>query len=106
MVGRVAAGIAADGDAIACLERVLFNSLTAQLAGGAPFRSPRDGLVLLTRSFQKNGGVWIAVEELDDRALESDCFGRISSRERVVCLSVARAKERRSNQNCQEHDLS
>jgi hypothetical protein len=54
VVGSVTTGIAGDGNAVTRLERVLFNSLTAELACGAPFRGPGDGLVLLAGNFQQN----------------------------------------------------
>jgi len=93
VVGSVAAGIAADGDAIARLERVLFNSLTAQLAGGAPFGGPGDRLVLLSGNLQENRGMRIAEQELDDRAFDGDCFGRVGPREGVVRMGVTRRQE-------------
>ena len=68
VVGRVATGIAADDDAVARLKRVFLNSLTAELPGGAPLGGPRDGLIFLAGSFQKNRGVRIAEQELADRA--------------------------------------
>lgn len=92
VVGGVAAGIAADGDAVPWLKRVLLNPLTAQLAGGTPFGCPRDGLVFLARSFQENRGVRIAEEELDDRAFDGDRLRRIGAGEGVVRPRVTRTQ--------------
>jgi hypothetical protein len=78
---------------VAWLERILFNSLAAELAGSAPFGGPGDRLVFLGRSFQENRGMRIAEEELGDRAFDGDCFGRVGSREGVVRLGVMREEE-------------
>ena len=90
VVGRVAAGIAADDDAVAWLDRVLLNSLTAQLAGRAPFGCPRNGFVLLAGNFQKNRRMRVAEEELHDRAFDGDGFGRVGSRKGMVRMGVTR----------------
>ena len=90
VVGRVAAGIAADDDAVAWLECVLLDSLTAQLAGGAPFGCPLDGLVLLALNLQKDRRMRISEEELHDRAFDGDGFGRIGSGEGMVRMGVTR----------------
>jgi len=90
VVGGVATGIAADGDAVSWLKRVLLDALTAELAGGAPFGCPGDGLVLLAGSFQENRGVRIAEEEFDDRAFDGDRLRRIGAGEGVVRPRVTR----------------
>ena len=93
VVGSVATGIAADGDAVAWLERVLLNSLTAELPGSTPFGGPGDGLVFLSGNFQENRGMRISEEELDDRAFDGDCFGRVGSREGMVRMGMTREEE-------------
>ena len=105
VVGRVATRIAADDDAVARLKRVFLNSLTAELPGGAPLGGPRDGLIFLAGSFQKNRGMRIAEQELDDCAFYDDGLGRVGAREGVVRMGVTRTQEGSSQQEGPEREF-
>ena len=105
MIGGVATGISGDSDAVARLERVLLNSLTAELAGGAPLGGPGDGLVLLARNFQKNRRMRVAEEELDDRAFKGDCLRRIGAGEGVVGMGVTSAKQGDGEQEATQREF-
>ena len=105
MVGRIAAGIAADDHVVAGLECVLLNALTAQLAGSAPLSGPDNGLPLLVGGFHQNNGMRIAEEKLNNPAFNLDRLLRIGLGKRVVCRDVTAGKQRGADEQRPQPEL-
>jgi len=106
VVGGVAAGIAGDNYMVARFERVLLNSLTAQLAGGAPLGGPRDRLSLFSGGFHQNDRVWITEQKLDHPAFNRHRLERVGRGEGVVRPGVTTTEEGRADHQSPRRELS
>lgn len=98
MVGCVAAGITGDYHTVAGLERVLLDSLTAQLSGGVPLGDPENRLSLLIGNFHQDGGMRVAEQKLCNPAFNAYGLSRVGGGEGVMSPGVRSAKE-----NCGDH---
>ena len=85
-------------------ERFTRDTVTAQLPAGAPFYRPGLHRTFVIRRFDVNKGVRIAIEELNQLALNGDgLILEISGRERVVSNTFVRAQSgRRRDQQKQQ----
>src|SRR3984893_1496230 len=91
---------------VAQFQRVLLNSLTAQLAGGAPLGGPRDRLPLFAGSFHQNDRMRIAEQELDYPAFNRHRLERVGRGEGVVRPGVTTTEEGRADHQSPRPELS
>ena len=106
VIGGVAAGVAAENEVVAGFERIPFDSLPAELAGGAPLGSPGDGLSVFTGNVEQDSRMRVAEEEFHDLTLDGDFLVGVSGREGVVGGDAVDEKERGDNQHRPERKCS
>src|SRR5206468_11839572 len=89
MISRVAPRVSRHDDVIARMQRFARNTLTIQLAAGAPLDRPALSLAVLVRGFHVNKRVRVAEQELYQVSFNRDRLVlEVGGRKRMVGLQA------------------